>query len=227
MIGLKNKLSAYEIQLWHERLVDGTEKSNENLYTWYWLIGLPTIPSTELRDLRKYLREWQGQAEKFQLSGVKKTVRAKLVPSKVILEQCLKADLEEVQIEGALCEPKKGTRRDGRSFKKIKGSSPAQVRNQFLQHVMGIGGSNSETQNDQSSGAKLRPAKDVLRRLKYDASYTIEEYVVGYIDRQAGILEKPIDQWQPYEEEDSIAYFRHVPKNEVVWDRVKKLYCML
>jgi uncharacterized protein (UPF0248 family) len=223
MVGLKSKYSAYEIQLWPERLVNDADKLNDNLHISYWLIGLPTMPSTELTDLRKYLREWQDQTENSHLRGVKRMVQAKFVPRKVLLEQYLKAGLEKPQMEEALLEPKKETRRMRESFKKIDGSNPAQVRKQFLQHAIGAGASNSGAQKWQSSGGKLRPAKDVLKRLKYDPSYIIEEYVVGYVDRQAGILEKQVNEWQSYEEEELIAYFKHVPKNEIIWDRANKL----
>lgn len=79
--------------------------------------------------------------------------------------------------------------RTGKSFKKIKGSNPRQVRQQFLQHVMGADRDEAE---HRASSAKLRPVKDVLKKLKYDDRFEIEDYVVGSIERRKGIVEKKV-----------------------------------
>jgi uncharacterized protein (UPF0248 family) len=84
-------------------------------------------------------------------------------------------------------------------------------------------GGDQESVYSQKSTGKLRPPKDVLNRLKYDAGYKLDEYVVGYIDRQAGILEKPVEQWEEYEEQELIAYFKHVPDDQIVWDRARNV----
>jgi hypothetical protein len=110
------------------------------------------------------------------------------------------------------------------TFKKIKGSNPKEVRRQFLQHTMGASesGLKSSTTNSSSSG-KLRPAKYVLQRLKHDSEYNAADYVVGCIDRKAGILEKKVKDWKSYDEEELIAYFKDVTSNEIVWDRARKI----
>jgi len=84
---------------------------------------------------------------------------------------------------------KRSQTRTGEAFKKVKGSNPRQVRQQFLQHAMGADKDEAE---NRASGAKLRPVKDVLRRLRYDGSYEVGDYVVGFIERRAGIVEKPV-----------------------------------
>jgi hypothetical protein len=125
-------------------------------------------------------------------------------------------------------EGKDSTKAEGAStrttFKKTKGSNPKEVRRQFLQHTMGASGSGSEssTTNSRLFG-KLRPAKDVLQRLKYDSEYNVANYVVGCIDRKAGILEKKVEDWKSFDEEELIAYFKDVKSNEIVWDRARKI----
>lgn len=110
------------------------------------------------------------------------------------------------------------------SFKKIKGSNPKEVRRQFLQHTMGasVPGSGSSNTGSSLSG-KLRPAKDVLQRLKYDSEYNVADYVVGCIDRKTGILEKKVEDWKNFDEEELIAYFKNVKSHEIVWDRARKI----
>jgi hypothetical protein len=80
-------------------------------------------------------------------------------------------------------------------FKKIKGSNPREVRRQFLQHTMGASGS----------------------------GYNVADYIVGCIDRKAGILEKKVENWKSFDEEELIAYFKDVKSNEIVWDRARKI----
>jgi uncharacterized protein (UPF0248 family) len=130
----------------------------------------------------------------------------------------------------AVSEEKDNTNAEGATtratFKKKKGSNPKEVRRQFLQHTMGASGSGSgsgsSTTNSSLSG-KLRPAKDVLQRLKYDPEYNVADYVVGCIDRKAGILEKKVENWKSFDEEELIAYFKDVKSNEIVWDRARKI----
>jgi hypothetical protein len=128
----------------------------------------------------------------------------------------------------AVSEEKDNTNAEGATtratFKKKKGSNPKEVRRQFLQHTMGAFGSGSESSTTNSSlSGKLRPAKDVLQRLKYDPEYNVADYVVGCIDRKAGILEKKVENWKSFDEEELIAYFKDVKSNEIVWDRARKI----
>jgi uncharacterized protein (UPF0248 family) len=128
----------------------------------------------------------------------------------------------------AVSEEKDNTNAEGATtratFKKKKGSNPKEVRRQFLQHTMGASGSGSESSTTNSSlSGKLRPAKDVLQRLKYDPEYNVADYVVGCIDRKAGILEKKVENWKSFDEEELIAYFKDVKSNEIVWDRARKI----
>jgi hypothetical protein len=80
-------------------------------------------------------------------------------------------------------------KRTGEGFSKTKGSNPRQVQQQFLQHVMGATGDEAETR---ASGPKLRPVRDVLRRLRFDERFLVGNYVVGFIERRAGIVEKAV-----------------------------------
>lgn len=70
--------------------------------------------------------------------------------------------------------------------------------------------------------APLRPTKDVLSRLRFDPAYDIEDFVIGCINRHAGIVEIPVVDWKEQESQDCIAYFKDMKKGKVVWDRVSK-----
>jgi uncharacterized protein (UPF0248 family) len=69
---------------------------------------------------------------------------------------------------------------------------------------------------------------DVLNRLKWDEDLDLSQYVVGYLERFAGIREMPVRNWisEPTEEEwipqHRIRYFKKIRSDgerEIVWDR--------
>ena len=185
------------------------------------------MASSELTSSRQFLREWQketaGDGDK-QKAGAGRTVQAKFIPRKVFLEHDFKEETHKWEVEqSAERSPKDVPMRLGESFKKVAGSNPAQVRQQFLQYAMGNEADNAE---NRKPSATLRPAKEVLKRLNYDSEYNPGDYVIGYIDRKAGILETSATSWKEFQQEDLIAYFKYVPENVVVWDRARKIDVM-
>jgi uncharacterized protein (UPF0248 family) len=175
------------------------------------VLGLPTIPSSDLAVSKQHLREWQGHAST-QSTQTGPLVEAKFIPRKVFIQQTLlPAEDEDLPKEA---------RRSGSTFKKIPGSNPHQIRRQFLKHVMGSDGAEGQTNE---TSVKLRPAKDILKKFKYDPTFDSNDYVIGYIDRKAGILEKPVTAWESFQQEDIVAYFRQVSEDRIIWDRAKKI----
>lgn len=82
-----------------------------------------------------------------------------------------------------------------------------------------------------SGGSKLRPALDVLNRLRHDREYDIDQFIVGYLDRFGGMREKAVSEWEAdvsgeeFVPQSRIWYFKRIGggKDEVVWDREKKV----
>ncbi|EED15718.1 DUF455 domain protein [Talaromyces stipitatus ATCC 10500] len=78
-------------------------------------------------------------------------------------------------------------------------------------------------------GPRLRPAVDVLNRLRWDASFDSADYVVGYIDRFIGEKEIPIDRWKSEQTHEEfipmhrVLYFKRKSDGERVWDREKRI----
>ncbi|RAQ60017.1 poly(A) polymerase pla1 [Aspergillus flavus] len=74
-------------------------------------------------------------------------------------------------------------------------------------------------------GAKLRSASDVLNRLRWDAEFDIENYIVGYDDRFLGEREMPAGQWKADLTDEAfipmhrILYFKRKSDGVKVWDR--------
>lgn len=219
---MKNRLIGYDIQLWHQRLFDGSAKPEPTTYAYYWLIGLPDLPSPDLAVSKKFLREWQKDVvNKFNnLDQKSKTiVQTKFIPKKALLEYDFREDARNSKPHEVIGEiPKRQPIESGETFKKKAGSNPRQVRQQFLQHVMG-----QESKPESERTTKLRPFKDVLNKLRYDPGYNLDHYVVGYIDRKAGIQEKPASSWGKFREEDLVAYVKNLSEDRVVWDRDAKI----
>jgi poly(A) polymerase Pap1/uncharacterized protein (UPF0248 family)/endonuclease/exonuclease/phosphatase family metal-dependent hydrolase len=91
--------------------------------------------------------------------------------------------------------------------------------------------SNSTAVTTHSHAGKLRPASDVLHRLRWDSSMDSGEYIVGYEDRFLGIRERALDSWKLEQTDEEfipqhrIVYFRRkahgseTVADAIVWDR--------
>ncbi|KAK2771644.1 hypothetical protein FQN53_004958 [Emmonsiellopsis sp. PD_33] len=79
------------------------------------------------------------------------------------------------------------------------------------------------------SAQKLRPASDILSRLRWDPSHDSAEYVVGYEDRFLGAREIPLDRWKSEQTDEEfipqhrILYFKRKGDGRVVWDRERRV----
>lgn len=82
--------------------------------------------------------------------------------------------------------------------------------------------------SSQPKHPSLRPAEDVLSRIRHDPALDDNEFIVGYHDRHADVMEMPVTSWTgggDFTEEEwipqhRILYFRRKGENgEKVWDR--------
>ncbi|PWW80132.1 hypothetical protein C7212DRAFT_273731 [Tuber magnatum] len=77
-------------------------------------------------------------------------------------------------------------------------------------------------------GRKLRPALDVINRIRWDPSLDSNDFLIGYEDRFKGIREMDVGKWK-MEQTDlefiplhRVAYFKRRSDGVVVWDRGTK-----
>lgn len=74
------------------------------------------------------------------------------------------------------------------------------------------------------SSKKLRPASEVLSRLRWDPNLDPTEYIVGYEDRFVGAKETSLERWKTEQTDEEfipqhrILYFKR-RDGEVVWER--------
>jgi uncharacterized protein (UPF0248 family) len=83
------------------------------------------------------------------------------------------------------------------------------------------------------STSKLRPASDVLNRLRWDPSLDPSEYIIGYEDRFLGARETGLEKWKTEQTDEEfipqhrILYFKKRGgddgKGEVVWERATRI----
>ncbi len=81
----------------------------------------------------------------------------------------------------------------------------------------------------QSAMPSLRPAHDVMNRIRHDENLQMSDHLVGYEDRHVGIMWKGVEEWlDTIEEEDfipmhRIKYFKRRSDDRIVWDREKRV----
>ncbi|KAM5439364.1 hypothetical protein MferCBS31731_004786 [Microsporum ferrugineum] len=72
---------------------------------------------------------------------------------------------------------------------------------------------------------KLRPAADVISRLRWDPKIDFGDYLVGYEDRFLGVKEMPLSRWKSEQTDEEfipqhrIVYFKRRSDGRRVWDR--------
>lgn len=74
-------------------------------------------------------------------------------------------------------------------------------------------------------GKKLRPASDILSRLRWDPALDSGDYIIGYEDRFLGEMEMSLENWkgdQTHEEfipMHRVLCFKRKADGVIVWDR--------
>jgi uncharacterized protein (UPF0248 family) len=83
----------------------------------------------------------------------------------------------------------------------------------------------SSTTTGPTSARKLRPATDILNRLRWDPNMDSSDYIIGYDDRFLGVRETGLDRWKTEQTDEEfipqhrILYFKRKSDELVVWER--------
>jgi uncharacterized protein (UPF0248 family) len=95
--------------------------------------------------------------------------------------------------------------------------------------------SKPNTSSTPVSTTKLRPASDVLNRLRWDPNLDPADYIIGYEDRFLGAKETGLEKWKTEQTDEEfipqhrILYFRKKfndegdGKGETVWERATRI----
>lgn len=77
-------------------------------------------------------------------------------------------------------------------------------------------------------GKKLRPAADVISRIRWDPSLDARDFLIGYEDRFLGTRETEIEKWKTEQTDlefipmHRVIYFKRKSDGVLVWDREMK-----
>lgn len=82
-----------------------------------------------------------------------------------------------------------------------------------------------------ASDRPLRPAQDILSRLRHDPALSSQSFAIGYLDRHASdVLEMPLESWKGGDVTDEefipqhrILWFKRTEDGVKVWDRKERL----
>ncbi|KAI0395106.1 DUF455 domain-containing protein [Xylariaceae sp. FL0594] len=89
-------------------------------------------------------------------------------------------------------------------------------------------GTNPPPTGTDKKKAPLRSSADVMNRIRWDPSMDSGDFVVGYEDRFAGVVERALDEWRTESTDEEfvprhrILYFRRRSDGVKVWDRVER-----
>lgn len=81
----------------------------------------------------------------------------------------------------------------------------------------------------QPTHGSLRPALDILSRIRHDHTLPEEDFIVGYSDRHTDVKELPVTLWkadvtdEEFIPQHRILYFRRKADGVKVWDRAERL----
>lgn len=79
---------------------------------------------------------------------------------------------------------------------------------------------------------KLRPAHDIINRIKWDPEMDIHDYIVGYEDRFLGTLEMGLEKWMGNRKDETeedwvpmhrVVWIKRINDGVVVWDRERRV----
>lgn len=91
-------------------------------------------------------------------------------------------------------------------------------------------GQQALSSSTKASDQPLRPAQDILSRLRHDPVLSLQSFTIAYIDRHEGQLEMPLKSWKGSEVTDEdfipqhrIVWFKRDKDGVKVWDRKERL----
>lgn len=197
---------------WPTRLVDVHAKENDYPYEGYWLTGTSFNETKTRKVAESILSTWNDKiCVSHRYSASTMVIHAELISREMMLQQELREDHRDWPLPLAKPDPRYTLNHAAKELSETA----------------------MPTSTDSShSPRKLRPAMDVLSRLKHDPAFSLDDYVVGYSDRHAGIQEKAAGMWvsESMDEEwipqGRIQYFRRVSDGKRVWDRATKYDCV-
>ncbi|RDW68378.1 hypothetical protein BP5796_09035 [Coleophoma crateriformis] len=208
------------LRLWPNALVAAEADVNDTPYEALYLVGIqPTTPS----DVQSATAAAMSLlAELSHLAPMKDLLtHADLTPAPAAREQSLQPSMKTWPPRRANPPPELHT------------PEATQPRTRHQSQRASASAPTPRPHADGQQARKLRPALDVLNRLRYDPAYKLDDFVIGYLDRHAGVVEKPAGAWEvdstceEWVPQHKILYFRDEKGGKEgggkVWEREARL----
>ncbi|KAF2018297.1 hypothetical protein BU24DRAFT_421277 [Aaosphaeria arxii CBS 175.79] len=225
VVDINKALPNLDVRIWPARLTSNNASESETDYQGCYLIGLSRRESSETNDT----------AEDKSLA-------------KQTLQQCLDRFLAQLQsdekyydpstcwIDVSLVQPRavKDLQLDQREWGDYTpdmdidsdDEEDAEETDETSEapYALPIRTKPSSTSTSQSAN-KLRPASDVLNRLRWDSNLDPSNYIVGYEDRFLGAKETGLERWKTEQTDEEfipqhrILYFKRRDDGVIVWER--------
>jgi uncharacterized protein (UPF0248 family) len=218
-LGLEARITKLNVQIWPQRLVSSEATPTDDMYEGFMMIGLQ-CSDADIPLAEQVSDRWKIQVEEdTPLQGecfIVVTIYDKhSMIEKDKLKPCTRVWPQPVVKPEENRSKEKNDPEESKKSKRIF-KSPAK----------------SPEKAEDSKGAKLRQAIEVLNRIRHDREYNIDDCVVGYKDRHIGkIQEKPAADWimetthEEFIPQHRIEFIRK--GGDVIWDkkaRVDKVF---
>lgn len=210
----QDRLQGLHFRVWPTRLVQAsnlTANKQSSPHEGFWIIGVGGRLNERKKDtIQQILAAWERGIHVLQ------RFPTSLMTVFVVLDLGLSPanlQVDTRQWQRPIVEPDPSLRLEGAAYE--------------LHHRVSIE-NRSDPAPRMGDMKKLRPAMDVLSRLRWDLRFNVDDYVVVYRDRHGGMLEKPVKDWATdttaadWIPQDRIWYFKRLSDGTMVWDRAAK-----
>ena len=204
------------LRAWPARFRTRGKDTEEGFYEAFYLIGVQgTIPSSRLLDFANRIRGNPQYDSRTSFADIS-------------LVSCLSVD--DVVLDdkdwGLIADPESPDSSDEEDDVCIENFSTLPKKKSKLKGKAKEAGSEKSILEPQVSTPALRPALDILNRILHDPKMDSENYIVGYLDRIAGIKEMPVSWWKAEDStaedfipQSRIRYFKRKSDGVIVWER--------
>ena len=208
--------SALKLRAWPARLKSHRKDTEENFYEAFYLVGVQgTVPSNRLLDFANRIRCDPQYDTRTSFADIS-------------LVSCLSIDdtVLDDKYWGLIADPELPDSSDDEDDVLIENFSTLLKKKSKLKGKAKEAGSKKPILAPQLSTPALRPALDILNRILHDPEMDSEDYIVGYLDRIAGIKEMPVSWWKAEDStaedfipQSRIRYFKRKSDGVIVWER--------
>jgi uncharacterized protein (UPF0248 family) len=200
-------------RIWPRRFIEETQNEENGDLTGYYLVGVSVRTEEDEIDADR-LGLVQGKVISAAREYERIIQQNKMINGKSALVSVTVEPKKKVWDMGLIIDPRNwssfGHATERPSRRHVSQSKQARIATAQSEpsHVGEAVPSSLEVQGNR----KLRSVQDIISRLKWDEAYDVNDYVVGYEDRFAGVMEIDLVNWKT--EQTDLEF---IPTHRIVW----------